>query len=177
MNLKETYTELAELITTNIPAIKWVDLWANQTEMFEVEFPFPFPAVFIEINSDDIESIGELAQDINAFITFHVAYETLAETYQGSYNQNSALGFFDLLTDLHKLLHSTYGANFGQLNRVALRAEQSGDNIIQYGMTYTSVIRDYSAMKQYEQAIAEGGAAVQQGKKPVTIDNTFQIHS
>jgi len=172
MNIKKTYIELAEIVST-LPAVKWVDLWSNQTDMFDMELPFPFPAVFIEINSDNIESIGELAQDINAFVTLHVAYETLAETYKGSYNQNTALAFFDLLTELHKLLHGVNGENFGEMNRVSLRAEQTGDNIIQYEMTYNTVIRDYSAVKQYEQETVSGGLGVEQGEKPEQPTNNF----
>lgn len=165
MLLKDTYKELAELINTNIAEVKWVDLWANQTEEFEMEFPFPMPAVFIELNSDNIESIGVLAQDINAFVTFHVAYETMAESYSGSYNQTTALAFFDILDNIHKTFHGKHGVNFGRMNRVAVQAEQAGTNIIQYAISFSTIIRDYTAVKEYNETELQG-VAVEQGQEP-----------
>lgn len=150
MTYKDIYTELAVLLTENIERLTWVDLWAEQTSYFEEELPFTLPAVFIEMNADDIEDVGKLNQDINLAVTFHVAVETLAESYQGSYNQGSALEILDLLVELHKLLHGKSGENFSRMSRKNQRHEINGNNIQQYAVTYNTMVRDSSAEKEYQ---------------------------
>lgn len=173
MDLKDFYKEIATLIIENTSVV-WCDLWRNQTEAWEEEFPFPFPAVFVEIRSDNIEDIGNKAQDINAQIVFHVAYETLADSHHGSNNQEHALAYFDVIKELHQLLHGSHGTNFTDMYRTAIVPEEAGTNVIQYALVYNTVIRDYSASPNYtEQDVS--GINIAQGKRPITNDNTFVI--
>lgn len=146
---KDIYQEVAQIINEKMPEIKWVDLWANQTDYFDEELPFTLPAIFIEFNAYDISDKGKLAQIIELEIIFHIAYETMAESYQGSYNQDSALQILESLIKLHQTFHGESGENFSRMRRSDAKQEINGGNILQYAITYTTVISDQSASKEF----------------------------
>jgi len=152
----EAYKEWADLISKGITDIQWVDMWYNQTEVFGDEYPFGLPAVFIDIGADNIQTIGNQAQDINAQIGFFLAFETLADTYEGAWNQDSALAFNRLLTELHKLLQNRAGENFSAMNRVAIQPVDTGTNVLVYRIVYDTIIRDYSASPEFIEVASPG---------------------
>ncbi len=145
---KEIYIELCEVITEKMPQIKWIDLWTNQTDYLEQEIPFPTPAIFIEFNANSFSNVGRFCQDIDLAITFHIVVENNAETFYGSYNQQSALTVLDYINDLQKNLHACSGQNYSKLSRSALQ-QLSFDNIQHFSITYNSIVRDYSAEPNY----------------------------
>lgn len=141
---RDIYIELAQRLKT-IPHINWVDLWANQTDYFDQELPFQLPAIFIEMNTNNINDLGGNIQELELSITFHIAVETLADSYLGSSNQNSALIILDYLVAVHQLIHGNAGTNYSRPRRTEIRQEINGGNILQYAVSYITTIRDFSA--------------------------------
>ena len=89
-----------------------------------------------------------LVQDCNTQIDFYLFYETFSDTYQGSYNQDGALGFLDTLTRIHKLFHCQSGDNYNAMRRVDLNREESGGAGNLYRISFQAMITDESAMRQ-----------------------------
>ncbi len=141
----ELYTEIAEKIKTNLPAIKWVDLWHEQVSYLTDELPFPAPAVFIGFNTLNVEDKGVLVQDCNVQIDMYLFYETFSDTYLGSYNQGRALDFLTELTGLNALFHGKSGENYSPMRKIDMRREDSGGAGNLYRISFECLITDYSA--------------------------------
>ncbi|MEA4981405.1 MAG: hypothetical protein VB066_01680 [Paludibacter sp.] len=142
----DLYLELANKIKDNIEQIEWVDLWHEQVGYLTEELPFPTPAVFISfilLNADDKGLKGQLC---NTQIDFYLFFETFSDTYLGSVNQDSATGFLNKLTELHKLFHATSGINYSEMRRVGMNREDSGGAGNLYKISFQCVVDDMSTM-------------------------------
>ena len=142
----DLYLELANKIKDNLQQIEWVDLWHEQIGYLTEELPFPTPAVFISfimLNADDKGMKGQLC---DTQIDFYLFYETFSDTYLGSVNHDSATGFLNQLTELHKLFHATSGTNYFQMRRVGMNREDSGGAGNLYRISFQCLVDDMSAM-------------------------------
>lgn len=169
----DLYKELAEKIKTNLPEINWIDLWHDQVQYLTEELPFPTPAIFIAFNTKSCDDKGLLIQDCDTQIDFYLFYETFSDTYLGSYNQDSALEYLRILTDIHTLFHGKSGENHGTLRRVDMKHEESGGSGNLYRISYECVIEDASAQVQHEkQQVNEVAIINENPVKPSTMDET-----
>ncbi len=112
------YKELAERIIEKIPEVKWVDLWSNQIGFIEDEQMFPTPAVFVSFRMRSPEDAGDNIQNVQLQIDFYYYHETFADTFEGSYNQDNALAYLQILTKLHQAFHGTSGDNYSSMQRI-----------------------------------------------------------
>lgn len=162
------YIELAQKIQAAMPEILWVDMWHNQTDFLDenLELPFPMPAVFIDFDADEISTLPGGVQDIEGTITFYLAVDCLADTYQGSVNQESALEFTRLMGKLHKAMQGSEGEHYSDLNRTGFVSVESGGNPIVKGQSFYVLIRDYSAVKEPGASVVDPKLDVQNGQKP-----------
>ncbi len=126
-NWTHLYTELATKITDHLPEVEWVDLWHNQVNFLEDEHPFPTPAVFLNFRSLQIDDAGKKVQQVRLQVDCFLFYETFADTYNGSSNQESALAFLQLLNDLYALLHGSSGENYSSMRRIAFNPVDTGN--------------------------------------------------
>lgn len=140
------YLELCTLIKASITEIKHIDLWYDQLSFDYEEYPFPEKALFIEFNTDKIDSLGNHVQEMMASIRFIYAFDTYSDTYDGSENQAIALEFGNTIRKLHAVLQGTSGNNFSSLNRTSMKKVIAPEGCCAYAQEYTALIRDYSAM-------------------------------
>lgn len=144
----EAYKELCEIIKANVPEIKHIDLWADQ--FYNEEYPYPDRSLFIEFFSNEIQTTGEKTQDLIMQIRFILCYQTLSDSFDGSDNQNVALGFGEILRKIHACLQGTYGQNFSAMTRVNLQRVEAPMSCISYSQTYACIVRDYAPVKKGE---------------------------
>jgi len=149
----DLYTELAERISNKIPEVSWVDLWHEQVSYLTEELPFPTPAVFIGFNTNDCTDLSQLIQECDIQIDFYLFFETFSDTYQGSYNQGSALDYLRLLTKIHTCFHGVSGTNFQTMRRVGMRREDSGDAGNLYRISFNCNVEDASSQKEFDENI------------------------
>lgn len=142
----DLYLELANKIKDNLQQIEWVDLWHEQVGYLTDELPFPTPAVFISFNLLNTDDKGLKGQLCNTQVDFYLFYETFSDTYLGSVNQDSATGFLNQLTELHKLFHATSGTNYFEMRRVGMNREDSGNAGNMYKISFQCIVDDMSAM-------------------------------
>lgn len=150
-NFKDLYTELATLIKDKVPSIKWIDLWHNQVNFLSEEHPFPTPAVFLNFRSLQIDDAGERVQKLRMQIDCFVFYETFADTYHESWNQQSALSFLDLMNDIYAVLHASSGVNYSSMRRIGINPVDTGDAGNTYQLSFECVLMDYAAQVQWEE--------------------------
>lgn len=150
------YKEIAEIIKVNMPEVSWIDLWHEQVSYLTEELPFPTPAIFIGFNTLSVDDKSQLIQDCDTQVDFYFFYETFADTYDGAYNQSSAIEFLETLTKIHTTFHGTNGANFNTMRRVFMGREDSGDAGNLYRISFACIIEDASAQAVYnKQAVNE----------------------
>lgn len=163
-NWKDLYTELATLLADKLPAVQWIDLWHNQVNFLEEEHPFPTPALFLNFRLTEATDTGERVQNIRLQVDVYIYYETFADTYNGAWNQASALGFLDLLNDVHAILHGNSGANYSNMRRIGFNPIDTGNAGNLYMQSFECVLVDYAAAVQWQ---------LEQGGGDVSIDNTL----
>ena len=176
-NWTDLYQELAQKISNNLSThIKWIDLWHDQIAYLTTELPFPSPAVFIGFNTKSITDKSILIQDINLQIDFYLFYETFSDTYQGAYNQQSALDFMRILTLIHQLFHGQSGVNYSNLTRSDLKRVESGGAGNLYVISFDTVVEDASAVVQYNQQQVNQVQVTPQPSMPVPAIDTNQLY-
>lgn len=141
----DLYTEIAQRITNNIPEVVWVDLWHEQIGYLASEYPFGTPAVFLSFNTVKIDDRSLLVQDVDTQMDLYIYFETFADTFMGSYNQDTALSFLELINKLYALFHGRSGVNYSTMRRVAMRRIDSGGAGVLYQLSLQFKVVDYSA--------------------------------
>jgi hypothetical protein len=169
------YLELCEKIST-LPDNEWIDLWHNQVSFLDEEHPFPTPATFIAFRIVDTEDGGEKAQDLKIQIDLYHFFETFADTYNGSYNQSSAMDFLRNCKQAYQLLHATDGDTWTNMRRVAFAPVDTGSGGNLYRQSFTCMARDLSAMKEYNSVIP-GDVSILKEDAPIaaTGNNAYKI--
>jgi len=167
--------EIMGLIADNVPAIQFIDLWAEQTDFPEDEYPFPLPAVFLEFNAQKIDDLGENVQDLTTEVKVYLLFIPTGDTHQSGKGNGDLSAFGALLRDLYKLLQGTAGDNFSQLSRVAMAREKAAPFEWCYSQTFSGLIRDYAACKTFEEE-DPGDLSVEKGGIPATTqDDTYDF--
>lgn len=161
---KELYKELCTVIVAKVPAIKWIDIWHNQVNFLEQEHQFPTPAVFLNFRIINAVNMGNKVQKATIQVDVYLFYETFADTYNGSWNQDSALDFLDSLGDLYGILHGSEGATYSSMSRIGMSSVDTGSAGNLYLQPFSCEAIDYAASTEYEEAeiddisIANGSA-------------------
>lgn len=169
----ELYKELADKIKNKLPEIEWVDLWHDQVSYLTEELPFPTPALFLAFNTLGCDDKGLLIQDCDTQIDMYLFFETFSDTYQGSYNNGSALDFMKTLTKVHQIFHGKSGVNHGTLRRVSMGKEESGGAGNLYRISFGCIVEDASAKLDYLDTPVPN-IAVENSKieRPSTLDDS-----
>ncbi|QQV91565.1 tail completion [Winogradskyella phage Peternella_1] len=150
-NWKDLYLEHANMISAKTDAIEWIDLWHNQVNFLETEHPFPTPAVFLSYRTLQTNDVGQKVQNVNLQVDIYLFYETFADTYKDSFNQESALVFIDLMDEINNVFHGSAGENFSSMRRTGFAPMDTGNAGNLYRMSYTCQLMDYSATKDYDE--------------------------
>tara|TARA_R100001369_G_scaffold88101_1_gene124183 strand:+ start:812 stop:1378 length:567 start_codon:yes stop_codon:yes gene_type:complete len=166
----ELYKELCEKVTANIEEIAWQDLWHNQVNFLQDEHPFPTPALFYAIRIIDVDDLSEKAQDCNVQVDMYHYFETFADTYVGSYNQESALAFLQNCKKVYQLFHSTNGESYSGMRRIAFTPVDTGDAGNLYRQSFVCQLRDLSAMDEFN-TFTPGDVDVIKGTVPIVEPN------
>lgn len=149
-NWTALYLEISGKID-GIPEIKWIDLWHNQVGFLQDEHPFPTPACFLGFRSNQMKDTGRKVQQVVLQMDVYLFYESFADTYRGSVNQESALGFLNSFNNINALLHGSSGDNYSSMRRVGFAPIDTGGAGNLYQATYECTLVDYSAKKEFDE--------------------------
>lgn len=153
-NFQELYKELAGKIGENIEEVKWIDLWNSQVYHLEEEHPFPAPAIFLAFRSNAMTDISDKVQNVHLQVDVFVFYETFADTYKGSFNQDDAMAFLEILDKINALLHGSAGQQYSSMRRVSFSPVDTGGAGNLWSITYSCELIDTSAQPEWEKVKA-----------------------
>lgn len=168
-NWKDLYKEHAQLITDKLPNIKWIDLWHNQVNFLTEEHPFPTPAVFLSYRTLSTEDTAKKVQKVNLQVDCYLYYETFADTYRESFNQESSLDFINLMDALNAIFHGTDGKNYSSMRRLSFAPVDTGNAGNLYRTSFSCVVMDYSALKNYEDHVIDD-INIENSQTPYVVD-------
>lgn len=148
----DIYSQLNTIIGNEVKSpIRWIDLWHNQVNFLEEELEFPTPAVFLSFRSGQIRDLGEKIQEMILQVDIYLFYETFANTFAGSYNQDDALNFIGVLDFINSRLHGTTGSNYSAMRKIGFAPEDTGNAGNLYRITFECIIQDETAAKLIEE--------------------------
>ncbi|MBX7204164.1 MAG: hypothetical protein K1X81_01955 [Bacteroidia bacterium] len=150
-NWKDLYLEIADKLA-EIEGIKWVDLWHNQITFLDDEHEFPTPAIFLAFRTIATEDAGQKLQTIRLQVEAYLYYETFADTYKDSVNQDSALAFLEHLNSIYAKLHATTGDNYSEMRRTGFNPVDTGGAGNLYLTMFECNLVDAAAFVEYEQS-------------------------
>lgn len=144
---KEIYLAIIEQLKTivdgaGIDKIKHYDLWNMNVEYIDQETAWDMPAVFIEFAPIQWKEAGNGCQQATVTIALHIATPYEGGAADGSIAQSDALGYFELLDDIHRALYGLKGIGFSALKRVSSQTNHNHEEIIESIETFTCIVID-----------------------------------
>ncbi|RWX03376.1 hypothetical protein [Flavobacterium cerinum] len=144
---KHTYKEISTYLKTNVDGLEFVDKYRGQLDNVN-NFVFPRPAVFISYGRFEYESLSAGNQQGKGIIRVRIVVENYADAFEGSFNQDAALDFFEINEKVHTALQGLSGTYFSGLNRLTDEDDEDHGNLIVTVMEYECNIIDDSAWSQ-----------------------------
>jgi len=138
------YEQLADHLATRVPELGWIDLDQGQLEQEDESYSLPYNLgiCLISFSEVDWQDRGQGIQRGDALITFTLAIEVAADSYQHSTQRAAALLKLELLGKIHQALSHHGGLQFGALVRSSSQKEAAQPGLWIYSQTYKSQLTD-----------------------------------
>lgn len=127
-------TKLAEITELKHIDKDWGQLQYEQP-------PIKFPCALLDIANVNYSQMGNLAQQAEGDIEITVANLRLTNTSYRNPNREDAYAVFDIIDDIHQVLHGWSNVNFGRLVRTNLQKVAADSNYEIYKMTYKTTFK------------------------------------
>lgn len=147
--IKTAFQHLSEhmndkvLNDNNESYFKFIDWWNEQTEFDEYEFDTP--ACFIDIFVPKTEAMGQMGTNPTLQIDIYVAFDTFAESYRGSSNQETALEFLEILARVNEQTNGYTAPEVGNLSIINAGPFRTASQRNVYRLSYGTDVIDQSA--------------------------------
>lgn len=135
----------------NATPIRWIDIWNNQVNFLSEELEFPAPAVFFSYRTTNVIDLTEKVQQITLQIDCFYFYETLSNSFQGSFNKVEAIRFLKVMDFINGRFHGTSGDTYNSMRKIGFNPEDSGGSGNLYKIVFECIIRDESAATDIEE--------------------------
>lgn len=145
----QTITYINELEeTVEVPRLQWADLNRGQLQHLTKELGIPLPAVLISFPEIDYTLLGAGLRDGETVIRITSLFESFADSYFGSVNQDIALQYLEFNDLLYQTLEGLKGASFTDLNRIKETEDDDHDFLIVTNTDYSCSLIEVGAIKQ-----------------------------
>lgn len=157
---KDIYLALCEQLNTKlnglngVPKLQWIDKDMGQLNWLDEYHPIPKPAVLIKFGRTQWETTTGGLQQGDSIIEVSVLFDNMADSFDGSTNQDLALEFFDFNEEVFEALQGFCGENFSALVRIEDDEDTDHKNFIVTPMRFATVITQedpsYKSQKSVE---------------------------
>lgn len=136
----------------DLQLIKHFDIWNQQVDFLEAETPFQYPAVFIEFEPIQWQTLGNRMQQAELVVKIHIVIRWLAQTADYSPTESDALDYLDIPDKIFVALQSTATtASNGFMRTISIINHNHAD-ILDSIEVYKTLITNTLALPQ-QQAI------------------------
>lgn len=146
-----------------LPRLKWVDKNRGQIQHLTTELVIPMPAILIAFPGTDYEYQGAGSQKGMAIVRITMLFESYADTFHGSVNQDTALEYLLYCDAVYECLENFYGDNFSALKRIREEEEEDHDFLI---ITHMDFLTEFTDTKERILNLTGNANPVRQINKP-----------
>lgn len=145
----------------SIEGIQFADLYKAQPEFLTQEISFDLPAVFVELPAIQWQDVPyNIQRSQPATVRLHIVQNTLADSYNGSSDQDISLQITEMLTRIYVAMHgwheelrlpdnSPAPIEFDALRRTTSVADTRHDTVSVDIMEFSTMFSDYSASPDF----------------------------
>lgn len=144
--IAEIYKSITDMLLEKVPGLKWIDLYRGQYRNFEKEYPFSFPAVFIEFVELPFVNDGNNTSSAPSTIKIHIVQDNTADTFRSDLKQNNTPGliYLETVDAIHKALQGFAPTNCSRLQGATLISDTEDSSMIVYLRDYRCQVYDFS---------------------------------
>lgn len=124
--------------------IRHFDLWDRQFENTSEAFPYPLPAVYLEIENEDVTPLGDKVLLVQSTLRLHIGCKDYRPTKTGA-KVTTGKGVLLLATKITEHLHGWNSGLFGALTQTDRRSVSSDGYLYRAEQVYETTYKDYSA--------------------------------
>lgn len=136
--MKQIFLDIQTQLDT-IDELKTID--KNWGQLNYENPPIKFPCVLLDIADVNYSQLGQLAQQAEGNIEITVANMRLTNSNFRNPNNDASYAVFDIMDDIHQLLHGWSNGTIGRLIRTNLQKVATDSNYEIYKMTYRTTWR------------------------------------
>lgn len=164
MILRSFYLDLMARLVTPEVGVEHFDLFNQQfaRERDGDTLPFNLPAVFLEFEPFDWETVGRNRQQADVPFTLIVGSLVQNEHDSDATDQErtSALQHLDLLDRITVALQNASGTGWGSVNRTGMTPDHNHDGVYVHTMRFRSRLTDTVARDTWERADPQPSQAI-----------------
>ncbi len=120
MTIQDFYNTIMQRVLAEVNEIEYFEWYNAQADNENDELNYNLPAVFMEIEPPQWNSLGNMRQECVLNFNLQLETETLSETsnLEDTNERTAGLQHLDILAKLYKALHGYSGNGFGTISRV-----------------------------------------------------------
>lgn len=150
---KQLYLDIKNRLKTikndnNEQLFKHFDLWNRQVEFVEIETPFLTPAVFVEFEPMNWQTLGYRVQVCELAVRLHVVTEWHAGTADYTPTEQQALAFLDIIDKMVYVLQGFTTPYMNAWMRTKSITNHDHETYVDNIEEYKCHLRDFSAVKE-----------------------------
>lgn len=153
MILSEFYLAIKTKLMDADLGIQYFDLWSDQIDRNENEEDdlfFNYPAVFLEFEPVDWQTLGRKKQAADVSFNLYIASENWNETnsLESDTEIDKGLAHLQLVDNIFAALQGFNGTNFGSITRTGFAFKHNAEwtGLITHSMPFKSRLTDTAAM-------------------------------
>lgn len=129
--------------------IRHFDLWERQFENTAETYPYPLPAVYLEIENEDVSPLGDKVLLVQSTLRLHIGCKDYRPTKTGT-KVTTGKGVLLLATKITEHLHGWNSGQFGTLTQTDRRTVPGDGYLYRAEHVYETTYKDYIAHSKRE---------------------------
>lgn len=126
--------------------LKWIDLQKGQLKIPKENYPFPLPALLIEIGDFSYSQLAEHAHIGQGIISLYLYKDLLTDSFKGAKNEDIAI---DILDNFDSIYQTFEGLSIAEMTPLVVVKEYKPE----YGNKYISFRVDFSTSAQKQKEV------------------------
>ena len=124
--------------------IRHFDLWDNQFENTAETFPYPLPAVYLEVENEEVSPLGDKVLLVQSTLRLHIGCKDYRPRKTGA-KVTTGKGVLLLAAAITTHLHGWNSGTFGTLTQTDRRTMPSGGYLYRVEQIYETTYKDFGA--------------------------------
>lgn len=130
--------------------LKWIDLQKGQMRSLKENYPFPFPALLIEIGDFTFSQLAEQTQKGEGVISLYLYENLLTDTFKGAKRDDIAIDLLDRFDALYQSFEGFVIGNMTPLVRVKEYKPEYGNKYVLFRIDFATGLDDMKSVDRQQ---------------------------